>query len=479
MEKRSLESDIEKTFQDVYLSLVQNGDHRATEKRSGQKRVHFGGFARSQSCLTVHNSSTTSIKTQEKFTLRLQDSTSFFGNHTYVRDAFSSSGALNTSLQGCRIITREKTQRINVQSVVETSDLGMDNVSRHREFTDQNTDSGVQEDLSCQCTSLGESELFSSQRSNAETEDCDDGASVLSEECPGKRLLCEACCQLHNIVLEDNLASIKKSKVFDPNHWCCDFWMMVNRIPVRGGAHRLTRSLSSTLKALARKLLFSAARRTAAGNGKCSRSHPFLQRNLRLCKKARLRFFNPKPKKHIKRGSSSRKSKAWRGKKASSVDTDQTKEKVKKPYKLIIDSSLAEDTKPDLEGSEPKADVAKRKRLCRIDKASTAVGRQSPSPVSRPMETPASVRKRSSDESAQWRISPSTSQVGGGNLDGSNHSFLIDSVDSDIDLSEYGAPDGTENGNSDPFSWVERGSFRDMLAKLNSGYSKSAAIKEH
>ncbi|KAM4698701.1 uncharacterized protein WCC33_014234 [Rhinophrynus dorsalis] len=281
-------------------------------------------------------------------------------------------------------------------------------------------------------------------------------------KCPDKQIVCAACQKLQLKVRKYKTSGIKKPKIFDPNHWCSDFWMFLNRVPVKSTFPRLKRSLSSSLKTLERRL-FSGTKGTAGIGGRCSRAHTFLHRNLRLCKEAREKSFNQRQKR-IKRKKSgpSRKLKPQVNKKA--VTSTQDKDKAKGRFVFLLDSSEDEET-----------DV--KRKILHISKGDCDLPlHTSPELVSKVKKKSTPVRQKRAKDSTELPLSSTTSFHVGRLLEASDISSSLEVEDSDTEQSQTGT---LPTESPDTFPWVRRGSFRDMLARLNSGCLNSVAVKEH
>ncbi|OCT63777.1 uncharacterized protein LOC108701428 [Xenopus laevis] len=435
-------SDIERTFQEVYQSLVQDKDlSDSFWKRSSSYKV----FSRSESCLTLQRSSVTSSRvTEEKITLNLHNSTLITGKH----DHYTPAGSPLRQHSGNPVFEtskHERKQRTEPQLIKANSEERECNMS----FAHQ---SSYNEDTDSLQSSFNDGDPFSFQSG---TDECSTNVLELVKESMDNQILCEACQKLYKTAIRNKSASVKKPKIFDPNHWCCDFWMMVNRTSSVDNIPRRRRSLRITLKVLESNVSIVPV-------DKCTRAHAFLQRNLRLCKKARRAYFKQRQRKsQRKRGSSILKPKPKVQRTAKSMNATQNFER--KPFVFVIDSSQDEDA--DLDIKEPKSKAEMRSELaCNLHSAA---------------DNTASVRQTTSHNSIGSNLSSSTSFMEGVSSEDSESSFLIEPVANDKHHSEMEMCQNPPTGSLDPFSWVHGGSFRDMLARLNSGCLKSAAIKEH
>ncbi|KAG8432623.1 hypothetical protein GDO86_017027 [Hymenochirus boettgeri] len=241
-----------------------------------------------------------------------------------------------------------------------------------------------------------------------------------------------------------------------PNHWCCDFWMMVYRTPLVVNVSRRKRRLRDILKVLER----CGWKRTVVTCGKCSRAHPFLQRNLRACKNAQKAFFKYRQKRsQIKGGSSACKSNA----NLQKMRTSQNSEKVKKPFVFVIDSSQEEDADLILKEQKRKTDTKRRS----LNKSKLVCNLSSPHS-----------QKQDYNRSEKTALVRHT-QLNSCNLSKNSPSEFFIEESEDSECSNIVRSETTPQESSESFTWVNCGSFRQMLAKLNSGCLRSAAIKEH
>ncbi|KAE8580461.1 hypothetical protein XENTR_v10024438 [Xenopus tropicalis] len=440
-------SDTERTFQEVYRSLVQDKD---LSDSFWQRCNNYKVFSTSESCLTLQRSSVTKSKvTEEKITVNLHNSTLISGRHDHytarppLREHSGYPG-YKTSKQ------RTKPQHVRTHSEERECSMSFPHQSSYNEDTDS-----LQSFFND-----GEPSTFQSG-----TDECSANVTALVKESMDIKVLCEACQKLHRAAIKNKSASVKKPKILDPNHWCCDFWMMVNRTPLVNNGPRRKRSLRMTLKILKRNVSKVPA-------GKCTRAHPFLQRNLRQCKDARRASFKQQRKKRQrKKGSNMLKPKP-KVQRTRSMNATQNYEK--KPFVFVIDSSQDEDADLDIKEQRPKSKGERRSKLvCNLNSFS------SPNHTSSAADNTAFVRKTKPNNSAESNIASSVLLMDGVNSADSESSFPFETVDNDEYHSEREIFQTPPTGNLDSFSWVHGGSFRDMLARLNSGCLKSAAIKEH
>ncbi|XP_053327357.1 uncharacterized protein LOC128501775 [Spea bombifrons] len=433
------ESEIDRTFDAVYRSLIGNGDH------SGNGLWHKGkcctGFSQSSHCLSFHKSRITSTKiTQEKITLTLSD------NACITDEKLPE--AENTTLADCKL-------KMKTRYVHEKLNQGANDTIFQQDFVNQsNLDSGFQDLLE---TSNRRQEQNSPIYTPGENT-CNTSVTTFLEDDGKQQLLCKACQNLQNKVRKYKSAGVKVFKIFDPNHWCCDYWML-NRIRHKDNTDRLKsiRNLKKTLKTLI-ALRLDHLKRTEQASLKCIRPHSFLQRNLRLCKRTHHRHCNSKPQ---------RKSKSrLRSKGKTDKNGVEQNAKAKKHY-FLGDSSSQEEDDYDLHRHvkvhKGKGRDGNQKLVNQGNTTRSLAGTQF-------LET-TSTRKNwllRSEVSSQKNIVPIFSlDVDESGVD-SDDSFHIEPI-----------PNATGVIENDPtlFSWGNE-SFRDMLAELNSGRLCSTIVKE-
>ncbi|OCT87747.1 hypothetical protein XELAEV_18021445mg, partial [Xenopus laevis] len=359
-----------------YQSLVQDKDlSDSFWKRSSSYKV----LSRSESCLTLQRSSVTSSRvTEEKITLNLHNSTLITGKH----DHYTPAGSPLRQHSGNPVFEtskHERKQRTEPQLIKANSEERECNMSFAHQSHQRILTSG--------------------------TDECSTNVLELVKESMDNQILCEACQKLHKTAIRNKSASVKKPKIFDPNHWCCDFWMMVNRT----------------------SLVDNIPRRR--------RTHSLLQRNLRLCKKARRAYFKQRQRKsQRKRGSSILKPKPKVQRTVKSMNATQNFER--KPFVFVIDSSQDEDA--DLNIKAPKSKAEMRSELaCNLHSAA---------------DNTASVRQTTSHNSIGSNLSSSTSFMEGVSSEDSESSFLIEPVANDKHHSEMEMCQNPPTGSLDPFS---------------------------
>ncbi|KAM4626218.1 uncharacterized protein O3C94_019357 isoform 2-T2 [Discoglossus pictus] len=458
--RRDPAQDVERAFEDV--SLLEDGNHRKGFQQNGHRR-HYRQFSRSSSGLTVHTRSMIYTRiTEEKQSVSLLESALAVGNQEDLDGPHYERG--NITFPGCRESRREwRRQVIEIKTAPDLIDLDVHETS---ESTDKESlDPTFQEDVDSQYTSMSEHESLSLLQCNNEEPEV---FEPVSEETPENSLLCDVCQKRHDYALREKTASTKELNVLDPNNWCCDFWISVNRVPGRKSIPRIKRNLRTVVKTLFRKCL-PLSQRPVGRYSTCSRAHPFLQRNLRLCKKTRGSFLNGQPRQQRRSSSSSAKSQRRR----KAVNSEPTKAKLKKPFMLSLDSSQDEESGLDL-SSDCKADHAKGKTgsLSAEDFSLTPMRHLSTSPNNPLLENNVS-RKRPSVGSAAPDVAAISRNT---SVEESPCSFCVEPLDSDTDLFDHGNSD-TET--PDPALYVHPGSFREMLAQLNSGSLRSSATKEY
>ncbi|KAG8432622.1 hypothetical protein GDO86_017027 [Hymenochirus boettgeri] len=440
-----LMSDIEQSFQEVYQSLVID---RSLDGSFQQRRNNYRVFSRSESCLTLHKCSGTSTKVrEEKKNVNLKDSTLISKKHHCV-EAFESSERRNSSYPDCTLTPKQR-QKTEPELFRSNSDEKKQDSSLPLLLLDD-------DNIVSEQTSFNEQESFSFQSTSNEINECYEDDLYKVKETTDKQILCESCCKLHRKAIKHKTASIKKPKILDPNHWCCDFWMMVYRTPLVVNVSRRKRRLRDILKVLER----CGWKRTVVTCGKCSRAHPFLQRNLRACKNAQKAFFKYRQKRsQIKGGSSACKSNA----NLQKMRTSQNSEKVKKPFVFVIDSSQEEDADLILKEQKRKTDTKRRS----LNKSKLVCNLSSPHS-----------QKQDYNRSEKTALVRHT-QLNSCNLSKNSPSEFFIEESEDSECSNIVRSETTPQESSESFTWVNCGSFRQMLAKLNSGCLRSAAIKEH
>ncbi|XP_063284787.1 uncharacterized protein LOC134570751 [Pelobates fuscus] len=420
-QRRRPASDINQTFDELYRSLVEK--EYQEEETFGQKRTDYAASERSRHSVAI---SVTSTITEKNITLSASDSSNF------LRDKASGKG--NPTLPGSKSILRELKQSVEEQ-YVSVHFNGVGNTHPKEDLpSEENFDSGVQDICDI---SFGNTDALSCQSSNED--ECNTIVDILPREkqLVEKQLLCKSCQSLKNKVIKNKTTGIKLFKIFDPNHWCSDHWMLKNTGSQNDTTPHLgqKRTISKVLKNIA-ALKLNLPMNTHRISFKCSRPHSFLQRNLFLCKMAKQNLCNV-PLKQQQRTSTNYNANKQRQKKNVS----------KQPYMLVVGKNQEEDSDKDVKRGKLKAN----KKMLRSDISPPRNG-------DRPL-APTSTTKKKLPRLDSRNILPSSKD------------YTVKSPCNNKDL--------LENEFQDPFSWVDRGSFRDMLAHLNSGCSNSAIIKEH
>ncbi|XP_053554724.1 uncharacterized protein LOC128645631 [Bombina bombina] len=457
-------TDIDREFQEVYQSLVKNGNENSLWLRGGYH--HFRQHSRPSSYQTIHRSSASCSQiTQGNQSLSLLESPIAAGIHRDNERAVKLPyWGGHTTFSGCSMFSEEQ-QHTKLHSASEKESLKVhDALTQDASKYKENLEPDL-EDVDSQYASMSERENLSYPYSNEEMAELETVRPSREEQ----HIICEACQKCQRKVLRNKTAAVKKTGVLDPNNWCCDYWMLVIRVPAREDIQRLKRSLRASVKLIKRKQLVRI-KRAVENVSKCSRPHPFLQRNLRLCKRARQKLLQHAQQRR-KTGLS--KSKPQRRKKI--VDMNQTKSKVKRPFVFRLDSSIEEDSDLDV-GDARLADTKKRKLGSNAklnDRRLISGPYNSLNSITIPDDRSNSTKQ---NESAMYSISLLTSSSNEGESD---HSFIVEPQESEPELLEYGVPSPFNSRGLEPVFSVQRGSFREMLAKLNAGCSKSAAIKEY
>ncbi|CAH2306070.1 Hypothetical predicted protein [Pelobates cultripes] len=417
-QRRRPASDINQTFEELYRSLLEK--EYEEEETFGQKRTDYAAFERSRHSVAI---SVTSTTTEKNITLSASDSSNF------LRD--KSSGKGNPTLSGSKSILRELKQSVEDQYVSVNFNV-MGNTHPKEDLpSEENFDSGVQDICDI---SFGNTDAFSCRSSNED--ECNSIVDILPGNVVEKQLLCKSCQSLKNKVIKNKTTGIKLFKIFDPNHWCSDHWMLKNTGPQNDTTPHLgtKRTISKALKNIA-ALKLNLPMNTHRISFKCSRPHSFLQRNLFLCKMAKQNLCNV-PLKQQQRTSTNYNANKQRQKKTVS----------KQPYMLVVGKNQDEDS--DKDGKRGKLKANKKMLI-----SDTSPPRNGDRPLA-----PTSTTKKKLPRLENRNILPSKD-------------YTVTSLCNNKDL--------LENEFQDPFSWVDGGSFRDMLAHLNSGRSNSAIIKEH
>ncbi|KAM8934116.1 uncharacterized protein RCH25_004513 [Pelodytes ibericus] len=408
-----------------YRSLVGNANGNGCGQ--GTRR-----FSSSSHCRSLHRSHMTLTKiTQETTTLSLSDATCVSGNE-------ESPGVRKIPLQDCLFFTNGMNQSVENQYVGRKVNEGTGDILFEEDLTSQDA---MDSDFQDQADKYIHNNKTVSSQSSSESSI---GDAILQDTCVDKQLLCKACQNLRKRVLKNKSAGVKLFKIFDPNHWCCDYWMLVNRVPHKDGSlkSKIKRNIRTTLNTIV-ALQDNLPNRTRKMCLKCSRPHSFLQRNLRLCKQGwQLCAVSPKPQ---------RKTSSNCRLKRTDKRALENKRNSQKPYVFVVSSNQDEDSETDLKRCKIRDD-GNKKLVSKRDLTSPLTrDRFSLSDSMEKKQPPRSERSNVSQHSVDMEENDT------------------ESLPNTRDMS---------NETSDPFSWIQQGSFRDLLVQLNSGYLKSAIIKE-